>query len=162
MSDRTDALLTDGLAQGYAGIKKPENVQRASFTGKENSYISPEGGHYHDEWFAIDNGGGQELATEGDEQGTRLYGGGVIPVEELQKLGLTTMDVIHRLITSVKELKEKTRLHEPCSLELPDGWNYNYEILKKSEEVPLTIGYESITFNGREVFAHGHILSPVK
>ena len=162
MPEKTDRLLTDGLAEGYAGTKKPEKIQRSRFAGKAKDYISPEGGHYHDEWFADDNGAGQELVIEGDEQSTRVYAGGVIPTEELQKLGLTTKDVISRLITSVKELGEKTRLHEPCSLQLPDGWEYKYSILKKSEEVPLTIGYESIEYNGREVFAHGHMLSSVK
>jgi hypothetical protein len=162
VSEKTDKVLTDGLSEGYAGVKKPEKIQRSGFSGKANDFIGTEGGHYHDEWFADDNGGGQELVNHGEEQYTRLYGGGVIPVEELQKLGLTTKDVISRLITSVRELKEKTRLHEPCALELPDGWNYKYEIIKKSKEVPLTVGYESIELNGREVFAHAHILSPVK
>ncbi len=162
VSKRTNKLLTDGLEEGYAGVKKPEAIQRADFVGKANDYISTEGGHYHDEWFADDNGGGQELAEVGEERSTRLYAGGVIPTEELEKLGLTTKDVIARLITSVKELKGKTRLNEPYSLELPNGWGYKYEILKASEEVPLTIGYESVSFNGREVFAHGHMISPVK
>jgi len=162
MSEKTNNLLTEGLVKGYAGVKKPERIQRSEFIGKANDYASSDGGQYHDEWFADDNGGGQELVKQGEEQFTRLYGGGVIPVEELQKLGLTTKDVISRLITSVKKLKEKTRLYEPCSFELPDGWNYKYEIIKKSKEVPLIVGYESIECNGREVFAHAHILSPVK
>lgn len=162
MSERINKLLTDGLAEGYAGTKKPEKIQRAGFNGDANDFTSPDGGHYHDQWFAHDNGGGQELVETGDEKATRLYGGGVIPAEELQKLGLTTKDVISRLITGVRKLKGKTRLHEPCFLELPDGWKYDYEILKKSDEVPLTIGYESISYNGREVFAHGHMISPVK
>lgn len=157
-----EALLTEGLAVGYAGTKKPEGIQRSGFTGKANDYINPEGGHYHDEWFANDNGGGQELVETGAEQYTRLYAGGVIPVEELQKLGLTTNDVIGQLITSVRELGGKTRLNEPSSLSHADGWVYNYEILKISKEVPLTIGYESISYNDREVFAHGHMISPVK
>lgn len=162
MSERTNKLLTEGLAEGYVGSKKPERIQRADFAGKANDYISPEGGHYHDEWFADDNGGGQELAQEGEELSTRVYAGGVIPQEELRSLGLTTKDVISRLRTSIRELKGQTRLTESCSLELPDGWGYKYEILKTSQEVPLTIGYESVTYNNREVFAHGHMISPVK
>lgn len=127
-----------------------------------NEFDNSDGGKYRDEWFADDNGGGQELVELNGEKFTRLYGGGVIPTEELRELGITTKDVISRLITSVRELKEKTRLHEECSLELLDGWGYKYTILKKSKEVPLTVGYESIEFNGREVFAHAHILSPIK
>ena len=162
MSEITSKLLTEGLAEGYAGVKRADKILRSGFAGKANDYVSQNGGHYHDEWFADDNGGGQELVKEGDELFTRLYGGGVIPNEELQKLGLTTKDVISRLIISVRELKGKTRLYKPCSLELPDGWKYKYSILKKSKEVPLTIGYESIEYNGRELFAHGHMLSPVQ
>jgi hypothetical protein len=162
MSEKIDQLLTNGLSEGYAGVKKPVKIQRSGFGGKTNDYINPGGGHYHDEWFADDNGGGQELAMLNDERFTRLYGGGVIPIEELSKIGLTTKNVISHLITSVRELKDKTRLHEPCLLELPDGWSYEYSILNKSKEVPLTIGYESIKYEGREVFAHGHILSPIK
>ena len=162
MSERINNLLTDGLAEGYAGVKKPEKIQRSEFAGKANDYVNSQGGHYHDEWFADDNGGGQELVKEGDEQFTRLYGGGVISTEELQKLGITTKDIISRLRISVNELKDKTRLYEPVSFKLPDGWDYKYTILKKSEEVPLTIGYESIEYNGREVFAHGHMLTPIK
>lgn len=162
MSERVDQLFTDGLMAGYAGISNPETIQRATFVGKSNYHITENGEHYHDQWFADDNGGGQELVETAEEKATRLYAGGVIPVEELQKLDLTTKDVISRLITSVRELKGKTRLHEPADLNLENGWNYKYEILKKSQEVPLTIGYESITFNGREVFAHGHMISPIK
>lgn len=163
MSERIEKLLTDGLSEGYAGTKDEDRIQRAGFSGKANDYLSPDGdgGHYHDEYFAKDYGGGQELAQEGNELGTRVYAGGVIPIEELQKIGLTTNDVIARLITSVNTLRGKTRLGEPCSLDLPDGWGYQYEVLKKSKEVPLTIGYESITYKGREVFAHGHMISPI-
>lgn len=162
MAGKFEQLLTDGLAQGYTGVKKPQRIERAGFVGKSNDHQNSEGGHYHDEWFANDNGGGQELVDDNGEKFTRLYGGGVISVEELRKLGLTTKDVIDRLIMSVRKLKEKTRLYEPCSLELLGGWNYSYSIIKQSKEVPLTIGYESIEYNGREVFAHAHILTPVK
>ncbi|PJE62314.1 hypothetical protein COU88_05625 [Candidatus Roizmanbacteria bacterium CG10_big_fil_rev_8_21_14_0_10_39_6] len=161
MSIKTDNLLTKGLAVGYAGTQKPKLVERVGFTGASNHFVSSNG-TYHDEWFADKNGGGQELVIAGKESATRLYGGGVSSTEELTQLGLTAGDVIQRLIVSVQQLGGKTRLHEPCSLELPDGWRYVYTILKKSEKVPLTIGYESILYNGREVFAHGHILSSIK
>jgi len=162
MSERVDTLLTKGLAEGYVGAKKPDIVVRSDFAGKANDFVTPVGDHYHDEWFADDNGGGQELVLVGDEIGTRVYAGGVILVEELSQLGLTTKDVISRLITSVNELGGKTRLHEPCSLDLPDGWHYEYTILRRSVEVPLTVGYESISLNGRELFAHSHSISPIK
>jgi len=162
MSDRAYQVLTNGLTAGFAGSIQPTDIERAGFSGKSNEYSDPDGGHYHDEWFANENGGGQELVETTEEKVTRLYAGGVIPIEELQALGITTKDVISHLITSVRELKGKTRLYDPISLELPDGWKYTYEIMKKCKEVPLTIGYESITLNGREVFAHGIMISPVK
>jgi len=162
MSKETDSLLTQGLAVGYARTQKPDVVNRDGFIGASNDFVTPDGGKYHDEWFANDNGGGQELVQTGEESATRLYGGGVISVGELEKLPITVGDVIQRLVTSVRQLAGKTRLHESCTLTLPDGWKYDYEILKRSKEVPLTIGYESITYHGREVFAHGHIISPIK
>lgn len=162
MTEATDKILTEGLGEGYVGKIKRGKVERAGFNGKSSDFSNPQGGRYHDEWFADDNGGGQELAMINEEKATRVYAGGVIPVEKLNKLGLTTKDVIARLITSINELGDKTRLHEPCSLELENGWSYDYSILLKSSEVPLTIAYESIKYNGREVFAHGHMLSPIK
>lgn len=162
MSEEIIRLFTDGLLDGYVGSKNPDEIQRAGFTGKANNYLTPDKGYYHDEWFAEENGGGQELVETPEERYTRLYAGGVITINELQKLGLTTGDVIDRLITSVRKLKEKTRLTKECSLDLSGGWVYSYEILMTSKEVPLTIGYESIRFNGREVFAHGYMISPIK
>lgn len=161
MSERIDKLFTEGLDQGYTGAKKPDKIQRSGFAGKTTDFIASDGGHYHDEWFADDNGGGQELVEIDQEKATRVYAGGVIPAEELQALGLTTKEVITCLITCVQDLGDKTRLRQSVSLELPNGWKYTYKILKESQEVPLTIGYESITYYGREVFAHGHMISPV-
>lgn len=160
MSERTDSILTAGLLEGYVGNSQRSSVERSGFIGKSSDLLKP-GEHYHDEWFADDNGGGQEL-VESEEKATRVYAGGVIPSEELKELGLTTKDVIKRLVEGVNKLNGKTRLHESCSLDLGNGWAYEYKILHKSKEVPLTIGYESITLNGRELFAHGHMLSPIK
>ena len=134
MSERIDKLLTDGLVAGYAGTMKPEPVRRVGFAGKANDYTDSNNGHYHDEWFADDNGGGQELVRQLKKRATRLYAGGVIPVEELQLLDLTTKDVISQLITGVRELKGKTRLHEPASLELPDGWSYTHTKYSKKKQ----------------------------
>lgn len=161
MSVKIEKLLTLGLTECYAGAKKPEVINRSGFLGKANELQSPDG-HYHDEWFATHNGGGQELVDSQDGKGTRLYAGGVIPLPELEALGITKADVTTRLITSVRTLKDKTRLRSSCYLSLGEEWEYKYDILKTSEEVPLTIGYESITFEGREVFAHGILISPVK
>lgn len=161
MTEKTDILLTKGLLEGYVGNSVRNKIERSGFKGKSSDF-SDSAKHYHDEWFADDNGGGQELVIDNEEQATRVYAGGVIPVEELKKLGLSTKDVIQRLVVSVNKLEGKTRLHAPCSLKIDDNWDYDYSILKQPEEVPLTIGYESIKYNGREVFVHGHILSPVK
>lgn len=161
MTENTDRLLTIGLGEGYAGKNEVEKITRAGFNGKSTD-LQRGDDHYHDEWFANDNGGGQELVTSDGESATRVYAGGVIPQNELEELGLTTKDVISKLLFSVGELKEKTRLHTPCSLEIDGDWRYEYKILNQPKEVDLTIGYESISFKGREVFVHGHIISPVK
>jgi hypothetical protein len=129
--------------------------------GLANEYVNSKVERYHDEWFATENGGGQELVATKQEQATRLYAGGVILASELEKIGITGKDVISCLITSVRALQGKTRLHEPVSYTPGEGWEYKYEILKQPKEVMLTIGYESIVYHGREVFAHGFLLSPI-
>lgn len=162
MSKRIDELLTDGLLAGYASKNEPATIEKVGFVGKSNDYTNSNTAHYHDEWFGSENGGGQELVDSQDGKGTRLYAGGVISLPELEALGITKADVTARLITSIRTLKDKTRLRSTCFLSLGEGWEYKYDILKTSEEVPLRIGYESISYKEREVFAHGFLISPVK
>ncbi len=162
--EELDRLLAKGLGAGFAGETTPKTIQRGSFEGKQSTYPSPEKPFYLDEWFAHQNGGGQELVQDDEgKRATRVYAGGNLPPEELAELGTTEDEVSVYLVRKINGLGEKTRLRENCHPE-PDGnWQYSYEILKPNVDgVALTIGLEKIAFKQTTVFAHGFLLSPVE
>jgi len=154
-------ILTKGLAEGYAGKSAGGKVERAGFTLDSSDYEGPEG-KYHDEWAAHELGGGQEISETPDgEKATRVYAGGTIDKEKLEKLGLTGKDVVKKLIFFVNKLRNKTRLD--TDTEAVEGdWIYSYRIIEPIKEIPVTAGVEKIKFKGNPVFIHFHINSPVK
>lgn len=155
-------LLADGLGAGYAGQSNFEHVRRGPFEGEQSLFSPEEEKVYLDQWFAKLRGGGQELVQNEDGKATRLYAGGTIDSEELSKLGITEEQVSEYHKKAIKELGQKTRLDEDCSPK-PDGdWQYSYKIIKRLDEIDLTIGLESIFYKGQLVFAHGFMNSPVK
>lgn len=162
MSKATE-LLTEGLSKGYTGKTKIETVVRGGFIFKQSHYIGgSEDGTYHDEWLPTRTGGGQELADTGEEKVTRLYAGGVVASEQLEKLGITKKEVIGYLIRKVGELGNKTRLFEDCHPD-PDGdWQYVYKITDRIESVDLTRSLETINYKGVGVFVHGFEICPIK
>ncbi len=165
MKKELDDLLAKGLGAGYAGKIIPETVKRGPFEGgKQSLFTSETNGVYLDQWFAHQNGGGQELVQDKDgDRATRLYGGGNLAPEELAALGTNEEEVINYLIKKVGQLGNKTRLHENCFPEADGDWQYSYKILQPNVGgIPLTIGLESIDFKQTTVFAHGFILSPIK
>lgn len=154
-----DKLLTDGLLRGYAGKTKFEEIRRGTFVGQQSALPD---GNYIDQWFARELGGGQELVQIPDGIGTRLYAGGHVPTEELEKLGITGEDVLKYHRNKLAQLGERTRLGEKCLPE-PDGdWQYEYQILDNIPEIRLRIGLETIFYKGDLVFAHGFLQSPIK
>lgn len=162
MSKATE-LLTGGLSNGYAGKTEIKTIDRGGLAFKQSRYVNEStGGTYHDEWLSARTGGGQELADAGEEKITRLYAGGVISPEELEKLGITKKDVIGYLIKKVGELGNKTRLFEDCTPG-PDGdWQYVYKITDRIESVELTRALETINYKGVQVFVHGFEICPVR
>jgi len=162
MSKGTE-LLTEGLSKGYAGKTKIETIYRGGFKFKRSGHIDEStGGIYHDEWLSARTGGGQELAIIGEEKITRLYAGGVISPDQLEKLGITKKDVIGYLIRKVGELGNKTRLFEDC-IPAPDGdWQYVYKITDRIESVELTRALEAINYKGVRVFVHGFEICPIR
>jgi len=115
-----------------------------------------------DEWIVDRTGGGQEIAQTQEGKKTRLYAGGTIGIEELTELGLTKKDVTGKLKQFIQSSESKTRLLEDYLPE-PDGdWQYSYNIIEKIEDVPLTIGMETIAYKGRMVFAHAFLNTPVE
>jgi hypothetical protein len=60
----------------------------------------------------------------------------------------------------INKLGDGTRLDENAKAE--DGqWKYTYQVLKSIKEIPVDLGEEEIRYDGRLVFVHYHILSPV-
>ncbi len=157
-----ERLLSQGLEAGYADGTQREVVQRGSFQMETSQYISPTGGIYRDEWIADRTGGGQEIVQSGEVRYTRLYAGGTTRIDELSALGLTKKDVTRYLKKKIKGLGEKTRLSTNCNPE-PDGdWQYTYTLREQIDNIPLTVGMETITFKGTLVFAHAFLHTPVE
>lgn len=154
-------ILSKGFGEGYVGKSVREQTGRAGFKLETSDYKGSEG-KYHDEWAARQNGGGQELVENIDgEMATRVYAGGTLGSDELNKFGLTDKDVIGKLIFFVNKLGDKTRLDEDA--ELTDGdWVYKYKVMKAVKEIPVCVGEEDILYKGNLVFVHFHINSPVK
>lgn len=160
MDKASKAILAKGLLEGYVGKSVRSSVLRAGFNIETSDYSGPEG-KYHDEWAADFNGGGQELVEASDGgKATRVYAGGTLAADELQKLGLTKKDVIGKLIFFVNKLQDGTRLDKDA--EITDGeWKYTYKVLKSVKEIPLDVGEEEIRYKEDLVFVHFHIISSV-
>lgn len=154
-------LLAKGLSEGYAGKSVRGKVNRSGFDLETSDYSGAEG-RYHDEWAAHQNGGGQELVESlNGEKATRVYAGGSLDNEGLEKLGITEKDVIGNLIFFVNQLGDKTRLNTDAEW-IEGDWTYTYKILRSVKEIPVEVGEEEIRYKGNLVFVHYHINSPVK
>ena len=153
-------ILGIGFSGGY-GVSNYGRITRAGFELDSSDYSGQEG-RYHDEWAAHKNGGGQELGETPDgEKATRVYAGGSLDKEALQKLGLTDDEVSTELKYFLKTLGAKTRLDE--GIELEHGkYKYSYRIIKNVEEIPVIVGEEEIRYDQSLVFVHYLINSPVR
>jgi hypothetical protein len=162
MQDKeSKAILAKGLLGGYVGKTVRGSTNRAGFELKTSDYKGPEG-TYHDEWDADFNGGGQELTiAPNGEVATRVYAGGTLAKEELEKIGLTKKEVIGKLVLFVNQAGDKTRLDSDIELSEGEDWKYTYKVLRKVEEIPLDLGQEEIRYKDSLVFIHFHIISPV-
>lgn len=160
MSQETDLLLAKGLAQGFAGGTVMSGVKRAGFDFK-SSHFEEDGNVYHDEWFADRAGAGQEVVKVGDVTYSRVYAGGTLPVEELQKLGIDKGQIMIFLKKQMLENGEKIRLHTDFTPSAEGDWQYSYKVTDTNPQIPLTMGKEIITFKGNLVFEHDFIICPV-
>ena len=160
---KLESLLAQGLLRGFARETTFKPVKRGRFVGEQSSFTASNGDVYVDQWFAHQRGGGQELVrlTSG-EMMTRLYAGGTIDDEELEKLGISGDQVSAKLTESIREAGEKTRLHEDYFPE-PDGdWRYQYRVLARIAELKLTLGLEELIYQNNLTFAHYFLISPVR
>ncbi len=161
MDSKTQKLLTDGLIAGYAGQSELSDVIRSTFVGKQSDF-SVGDGIYHDEWFAHEIGGGQELVDAGGSKFTRLYAGGSLEAKSVKSLGIAQQDISDFLKKQLIDLGGKTRLLDDC-LPAPVGdWQYFYRILERHSSIPITTGRESITYKGTEVHIHQFMICCIK
>lgn len=160
MSQETDELLSKGLAQGFAGGTVMSGVNRAEFDFK-SSHFEENGNVYHDEWFADRAGAGQEVVKVGDVTYSRVYAGGTLPVDELQKLGTDKGQIMTFLKKHMLENGDRIRLHTDFRPEAEGDWQYSYKVTDTNPQIPLTMGKEVITFKGQLVFEHDFIICPV-
>jgi hypothetical protein len=160
MSKETDQLLNRGLKEGFAGGTVMKGIERGGFSLK-SSHFENNGDVYHDEWYADRAGGGQEIVKAGAETYTRVYAGGTIPLRELQKLGISKVDVMVFLKKQMTENGEKIRLHSDFEPDAESDWQYSYKVLDLNDEIPVTVGKEVIRYKGQLVFVHDFIISPV-
>lgn len=153
-------ILSTGLYGGY-GASNYGKTTRAGFALDSSDYSGPEG-KYYDEWAAHQNGGGQELVEIADgEKATRVYAGGSLDPEALQKLGITEGEVLTEAKYFLKTLGTKTRLDEDVELE-HGKYKYSYRVIKRVEEIPVLVGEEEIRFDDSLVFVHYLINSVVR
>ena len=150
--------LTAGLVAGYGGKTEFIKKERGGFVVKSSHFQNGEM-IYHDEWT---KGGGQEIVKIGEESFTRVYAGGVVDKEVLEKLNITHDDVISSLMNKIQKLGEKTRLFADCPADLENDWNYEYKILDQDDQISVTTGKETIKYKDQLVFSHVFVLSPIK
>lgn len=150
--------LTTGLVAGYGGKTEFSKTTRGGFDLK-SSHFQNDQIIYHDEWT---EGGGQEIVKIEDEHFTRVYAGKTVDEEILEKLNITQSDVINFLISKIQQLGEKTRLFDDCLTDSQNGWQYEYKILDKNDEINVNTGKETIYYQNHPVFIHVFVLSPIK
>lgn len=162
MATNAEAVLRKGLRAGYAGGSEPKPVTRGPFTVKSSHHSFPEeNAEYLDEWIFNRTGGGQEIAKAGKDLATRVFAGGVIREERLKELGITHDQVISYFRSKLEKIADRTRLHENVILE-PDGdWQYRYTIEQTIPELPMTVGLETVSYKGHDVFIHVFVITPI-
>lgn len=155
-----DSLLSKGLSQGFAGGTVMSGIKRAGFDFK-SSHFEENKNIYHDEWYADRAGAGQEVVKVGDVTYSRVYAGGTLPVEELQKLGTDKGQIMTFLKKQMLVNGEKIRLHTDFTPEAEGDWQYSYKVTDTNPQIPLTMGKEVIYFKGQLVFEHDFVICPV-
>lgn len=152
--------LTQGLMAGYGGKSEFSLINRGGFQ-LNSSHLNRENLNYHDEWLQARVGGGQELVEINDEKFTRLYAGGIVKEEILKNLEISEKEIIDYLKFVILNLKENTRLFEPCSYKNENNWSYNYQILDKDDNLSIITAKEAISYKNTVVFVHNFLLCPI-
>lgn len=117
---------------------------------------------YTDQWVKSKQlTGGQEIIKVKKEIFTRLYAGGVVDTKEINELGITPEDIYKYLKNTIKENPD-TRLFETVHSKEASNWEYSYNVIRKNNQIPLTIGEETIAYKGNTVFIQAIIMCLVK
>jgi len=159
MDQKVKHGLTSGLLAGYAGKTDFKGIFRGGFEMKQSHFTDNEI-TYHDEWLPNRTGGGQEFVEIGGQKFTRLYAGGLVNEQSLQELGIDENEVISTLINQIKLAGDKTRLDADYE-STDENWKYCYKVKKQIDEVGLLVGREKIKYQGKLVFIHYFLLSPI-
>lgn len=154
-------VLTRGLLHTFAGKTKCVPASRGGIA-VTTSHMEENGSLYHDEWAADRVGAGQELVRYDGLVYTRVYAGGTIAYEAMEKLGITKHDVIGFLIASLNSAGDQTRLCTQYGPVSSDEWEYAYAIIEDLPDIPLTVGKEEIRYKHTVVFIHMFLLCPVE
>lgn len=158
--------LNIGLQRGFAGGIERGKKSRHGWGEVEFSHmvdiVDGKTITYQDEWVGNRAGGGQELESIDGKHFTRVYAGGVVGQEKLEKLGIKKKDVITFLKSQILEHGEELRLFSDFESELQGKWKYVYKILFNDPEIGVTGARESILYDDNLVFVHGFLLSPVE
>lgn len=162
MKESIKRILGIGLSGGF-GAGKYGNTERSGYQGETADYQGPEG-KYHDEWFAQQNGGGQELVSDTDgNMGTRVYAGGSLDAEGLAKLGITDANLRSEMKHFLKTFGARSR-GDKKMYAVHGGFRYSYEPIEIVQEIPVIAGKEEIRYGEKNslVFIHFHIYSPIR
>ena len=159
MDPKIKKLLGVGLSGGY-GKNNYGKISRAGFDLESSDYQGDEG-KYHDEWAAHRNGGGQELVRTADGKiWTRIYAGGTPDEDLLVSFGTNSKEVGEKIQYFLRAVGTKSRFDEDFNLDEGD-WSYSYKVMVDNKEINVILGEEQIKYNGKVVFAHYLINSPV-
>lgn len=160
MNSNADKVLINGLHNGFAEKNNYTVVQRGKFD-LLSSEFSNSMDYYIDQYIAKRLASGQEIAKSGNEISTRVYAGGIVSSNILQTLGINEENILDYLKKKIAQ-NNNTRLYELLDPITDGDWQYEYNIIKKYPELPLTVGEESISYKGVKVFIHVFLNSPIE
>jgi hypothetical protein len=161
ISKEIKVILTAGLLNGYLTNNTVREQRISSFKFQNTGYSSPEG-VYEDRWIGKSSGGGQEVVKVNGIEYTRVYAGGCLEKEKLEKLGITKEDIDKFRKEALLELTDQTRLDDVASYQT-GFWDYGYDIEDEFEgEFGVIQGMEQINYNEERVFLHRFLLCPVR
>jgi hypothetical protein len=157
MSNKSiEESMSEGLKLTFSGESNYSTMETGGIKYM-TSDLDKEGVTHHDQWVipvSVRTTVGLETTTNGDEALGRVYAGGTIQTEDLEKLGITKEKVEEILKQVVLLHRKEIRFNKDFTTTI-DGFNYEYKVLHNDPTIPLIMGLETITYQGEVVFKHG-------